>query len=175
MMQDMNALGLAMEAVKQENAVSRFSLATAADRDGPLPPALRPTHLQRARMHHPWIDPFPFPDFRNILLLREGEYHEGALCNDLCGFSTDEGSNGQVGMITWGEPWDPSGWEMTEEFARKWFWMFSPCRDLLAATNHWRLQRGEVELLGWLSGIPYMKESLIEKFAGNINIGVHPS
>jgi hypothetical protein len=165
MMQNMNALGMTMATVKQEDAVSRFRLHDTADMHDPLPPALRPTSLQRALVHHPWIDSFPFPDFRDLLLLREGEYSEEALCNDLCGSSTDQNSTGQVGMITWGEPWDPSSWEMTEDFARKWLWMFSTCSDLLAATNHWRIQRGEVELFGWLSGIPSMKEGCPQKSA----------
>lgn len=62
-------------------------------------------------------------------------------------------------MLTWGEPWEPSGWEMTEKLARTWLWMFATYRDLLVATNHWRVQRGEMELFGWRYGILYMEES----------------
>lgn len=95
-MQNMNALGLTMEAVKKQDAVSRFNLHGAAARDDALPPSLQPTFLQRAGVHHPWIDPFPFPDFRDLLLLREGEYDEEALCNDLCGSCTDRVPTGRL-------------------------------------------------------------------------------
>lgn len=157
MMQNMSSLGLTMENIKQADAVSPFNQPHLADIDGNIPPSLHPTSLQRARIHHPWIDPFPFPGFRDALLLREGEYSEEDLCNDLCESCTHNGSKGQVGMITWGEPWDPTSWEMTEAFARKWLWMFSECRELLIATNDWRVRRGDAELFAWISEMPYVK------------------
>jgi hypothetical protein len=119
-------LGLTMNDIKGDvesrfNRVSPY-LDTNSSNDlamKQLPPALRPTMLQMSITHHPWIDPFPLPSFRDALLLANGLYNEVELCNDLigqCGYR----SAGQVGIIVWGEPWDLYGWETTKSFARKW-------------------------------------------------------
>lgn len=67
-----------------------------------LPCALRPTSIQREVTHHPWIDLCPVPSIRDLLLTRRNEYDEDGLCHDLFG-----GFQGHVGLLVWGEAWDP--------------------------------------------------------------------
>lgn len=146
MLRNLSCLNLSMEAIKDTNRVSSFNLTGPSENaTEQLPSGLVPTALQKSTSHHPWIDPFPFPEFRDALLQYDVSYDDVELCNDfigLCGPS----SSGEVGMIVWGDPGDPSGWEMTEKFARKWLWLFFGCRDLLIATNYWRELRGEKKL-----------------------------
>ncbi|GAD99901.1 hypothetical protein SS1G_12936 [Paecilomyces variotii No. 5] len=143
-LRNMVVLGLDMEDMK-DDVTSIFNSANYSDSTLQLPPILLPTVLQRTIPHHPWIDPFPHPSIRDALLIADGTYDDVELCNDLIGQCGD-GGTGQVGIIIWGDPWDAYAWEMTEEFARKWFWIFSGCRELLVATNYWRAQRGERKL-----------------------------
>lgn len=143
MVYNMACLGLTIDMVKQAERISPFNHSSAALFT--LPHSLQPTNLQRTLIHHPWVDPFPIPSFRNALLEHEDEYSDTELCNDLVGRCESDG-NGQVGIITWGEPWDPCGWEMTEGFARKWFWLFGQCTELLESTDYWRSLREEPAL-----------------------------
>ena len=140
---NISLLGLTMDDIKSD-MVSGFSCSNIRDLKlpSPLPPSLAPTQLQQSIIHHPWIDPFPIPAFRDSLLLASGLYDEEDLCNDLAG-QCGNGGHGQVGIIIWGEPWDPHAWEMTEKFACKWYWLFGRCQELLVSTNYWRSQRGE--------------------------------
>ncbi|KAJ9200722.1 hypothetical protein DTO164E3_3872 [Paecilomyces variotii] len=143
-LQNMTVLGLDMKDMK-DDTISPFNAANYTDSTLQLPPILFPTMLQKTIPHHPWIDPFPYPSFRDALLLADGTYDDVEFCNDLIGQCGD-GSTGQVGIMIWGDPWDPYAWEMTEHFAQKWFWIFSGCRELLVSTNYWRAQRGERRL-----------------------------
>ncbi len=79
------------------------------------------------------------------MLLAGGSYDEYELCNDLVDFC--DVPNEKTGLIVWGEPWDPSGWEMSESFLSRWRWVVNGCVGLLASTNYWRAQRGESELV----------------------------
>lgn len=139
MMQNISSLGLTLEIMKDPESISTFNTKTQI---GTLPPSLQPTALQSAIPHHPWIDPFPIPSFRDALLLQDGAYDEDAFCNDLLG---ECGSpSGQVGIIVWGDhPFDPMGYEMTEAFAKKWAWLLQGCWELKASTDYWRRSRGE--------------------------------
>ncbi|KAL1616841.1 hypothetical protein SLS56_011273, partial [Neofusicoccum ribis] len=84
-----------------------------------LPPSLQPTPLQLSISHHPWVDVLPLPELRDNLLCRnESIYDKKELCRDLGGFQAVSGGCG--GMIVWGEPWDPRGWEVTDAFVEKW-------------------------------------------------------
>jgi hypothetical protein len=47
------------------------------------------------------------------------------------------------GMLVWSDPWDPSGWELTERFVKKWSFLVQGCHDLFRSTNYWRKIRGE--------------------------------
>jgi len=109
-----------------------------------LPLALRPTKSQCQTPHHPWLDLLPDPVMRDNLIRESGGYDEGELCDDLIGlFSASAERNG---LIVWGEPWDPSGWEVTKPFLKHWGWVLRGCDELLQATNYWREKRGEPPL-----------------------------
>ncbi|ENH69326.1 hypothetical protein FOC1_g10000577 [Fusarium oxysporum f. sp. cubense race 1] len=105
-----------------------------------LPHGLRPTSLQYRTEHHPWIDLLPVAQLRDNILERSvNTYDEAGLCRAFTGRGHGQGT----GVIVWREPWDPSGWEVTAEFARSWGWVISGCFDLFRSTNMWRSQRGE--------------------------------
>ncbi len=108
------------------------------------PQALRPTEVQRAIEHHPWIDLWPMPKMRDNLLLAGDSYDEDQLCNDLVEFT--DISNEQTGLIVWSDPSDTMGWEVSETFLRKWGWTVKGCVELLESTNYWRGRRGEKPL-----------------------------
>jgi hypothetical protein len=133
-------IGFTMEWL-DETAVSPWSLSTFTNIDPSCPASLRPTILQRKISHHPWIDLFPIPKMRDNLLLAGDSYDETALCNDLIEFWGVP--NEKTGLIVWGEPWDPSGWEVSAAFVAKWGWVIEGCDELAESTNYWRAKRGE--------------------------------
>lgn len=111
-----------------------------------LPLSLKPTYLQFMETHHPWIDILPFPEVRDNLMRRdERSYDKKELCRDLRGFQAV--NDGYGGIIVWRDPWDPKGWEVTQTFAKKWPWVVKDCHELLVSTNHWRMIRGEPEII----------------------------
>lgn len=85
---------------------------------------------------------------RDNLILADGTYDEEELCGDLVG-GLYEGFDDleSKGIMVWGEPWSPTGWEATEGFVRKWGWMLKGCHEAAQATNYWRSQRGEERLV----------------------------
>jgi hypothetical protein len=128
----------------EEDAISPWN-STSGSVISSCPASLRPTAIQRTIPHHPWIDLFPIPQMRDNMLLAGDSYDEYELCNDLVDFC--DVPNEKTGLIVWGEPWDPSGWEMSESFLSRWRWVVKGCIGLLASTNYWRAQRGESELV----------------------------
>jgi hypothetical protein len=54
--------------------------------------------------------------------------------------------SGHGGVIVWGDPWDPEGWEVTKAFAQKWPWVIRGNRSLLQSSNYWRAKRHEPAL-----------------------------
>ncbi|RSL68640.1 hypothetical protein CEP54_002741 [Fusarium duplospermum] len=50
---------------------------------------------------------------------------------------------GESGIISWSDPWDTDGWEVTESFAKKWGFLLIGCDDVVNAANKWRESRGE--------------------------------
>ena len=52
--------------------------------------------------------------------------------------------------LVWRDPWEASGWEITEEFARSWGWVIFNCKELFISTNMWRAERGEKPLAAFL-------------------------
>ncbi|CAG8951260.1 hypothetical protein HYFRA_00008009 [Hymenoscyphus fraxineus] len=64
----------------------------------------------------------------------------------------DDLASGKRGLIVWGEPWDLSGWEVTEGFVRKWSWLLEGCIDVFVSSNFWRAKR-DLEPLAY----PYSK------------------
>jgi hypothetical protein len=105
-----------------------------------LPHSLRPTSLQYHKEHHPWIDLLPVAQLRDNIIQRDVDsYDEAGLCCAFTGRGLDQGT----GVIVWREPWDPSGWEVTAEFARTWGWVIAGCYDIFRSTTMWGAQRGE--------------------------------
>lgn len=135
-------LGLTVEQTASDDALSPFTT------NSPLaishiPPALVPTDLQKRIPHHPWLDVLPFPRMRENLI-SAGDAWDDELCADMMGFF--HAPTGRDGVIVWGEPWDPRGWEATEEFMEYWAWAIEGCSEIVESTNYWRARRGEKPL-----------------------------
>lgn len=138
---------------------------------GDIPDSLRPTPLQRSTPHEVWIDILPSARMRDnaIVAVAEGRLRNEDLCADIlrgicgegnsCGDAKGRGrpvrsvaGPGDCGddvdearLIVWKDPWDPSGWEVTEGFLRKWGFLLRGDGedDMVRATNRWRALRGE--------------------------------
>lgn len=98
-----------------------------------------------------------------IVAVAEGRLRNEDLCADIlrgiCGDGkrregtaqsvADPSGGGKGGdearLLVWTTPWDPSGWEVTEGFLRKWGFLLRGDGedDMLTATNRWRALRGE--------------------------------
>ncbi|KAL2793916.1 hypothetical protein BJX66DRAFT_325700 [Aspergillus keveii] len=119
-----------------------------------IPPALRPTEIQKLIPHHPWLDFFPFPRMRDCLITASHLFDDDELCHDLMAF-WDTRNTGAT-LIVWGQPWDPSNWEVTEGFLRRWGWALRGSSELLVSTNYWRRRRGERGIV-WGEVLPFAK------------------
>ncbi|KAJ5218580.1 uncharacterized protein N7498_000679 [Penicillium cinerascens] len=139
--------------ILSEDIASYFNIA------GPvtlrLPPSLEPSGTQRSIVHHPWIDLIPVPSLRDALLLQIDEYDEDQLCGDLYGIC---GPSPEVGLLVWGEAWDPSAYEVSERVFNKWGRFLRGCPELLKSTNYWRRKRGEKQLR-----LPDLRDSCVEE------------
>ncbi|GFF70622.1 hypothetical protein IFM47457_02683 [Aspergillus lentulus] len=140
----------------EDDAQSTFTVERPSrhpDRDiieAKLPSALRPTVIQRTIPHHPWLDLIPFPCMRDTLILAQDFIDDEQLCQDMSGRGSPvvQQSNldagiGETGILVWKDPWDPSGWEVTQVFIQRWGWTLRNCPELLRSTNAWRRYRGE--------------------------------
>jgi hypothetical protein len=98
-----------------------------------------------------------------IVAVAEGRLRNEDLCADIlrgiCGEGksrertargvdrpSGDGEDGdEARLIVWNTPWDPTGWEVTEGFLRKWGFLLrgDGGDDMLRATNRWRALRGE--------------------------------
>lgn len=81
----------------------------------------------------------------NILVGVGDDFDDTPLCQDLVEDQTSPGDSS--GLIVWGDPWEPSNWEVSEEFVTKWSWVVRGCWELFKSTNQWRTTRGEEPLL----------------------------
>lgn len=146
------SMGLTWD-ILSEDIASYFNIA------GPvtlrLPPSLEPSETQRSIVHHPWIDLIPIPSLRDALLLHVDEYDEDQLCGDLYGIC---GPSPEVGLLVWGEAWDPSAYEVSERVFNKWGRFLRDCPELLKSTNYWRRKRGEKQLR-----LPDLRDSRVEE------------
>jgi hypothetical protein len=109
-----------------------------------IPSTLAPTALQR-QIHHPaYIDAAPLATLRDNLIRAFSSFDNDALCLDLLGglFYGDSGPENN-GIMVWTDPWDVSGWEMTEGFVRRWEFLLKGCPEMFDATNYWRRIRQE--------------------------------
>lgn len=147
----MNMLELPMAEMNNDDSISQFNSRSPSvvARRRLLPASMQPTAMQVTVAHHPWIDVFPFASFRNQLLLHADtleaggeDWDGGDLCSDTMGLN----EHAAAGLLIWGDPWDGHAWEVTEPFARKWYWLLGGCDELLASTNYWRATRGEAAL-----------------------------
>ena len=132
--------------------------------DRSIPKSLHPTPLQSSIPHSSWLNMFPWPGFRDNLILHEpiidacdllydlfGDLvsHNGQNINDVvfdeagCGDHDDDIHSGQRGLIVWGDPWDTEAWEVTHGFMQKWSWLLNGCEGLVEASNRWRRRRNE--------------------------------
>jgi hypothetical protein len=99
------------------------------------PPSLTPTLQQLIIPHKPYIDMLPWCLLRDRILSSISAINEVEFVQDM---SSD--------LKVWGStPYDPVGWEMSAEFARKWWFLIDDA--MIQATNFWRVQRGEEALV----------------------------
>ncbi|KAH0498790.1 hypothetical protein TgHK011_006027 [Trichoderma gracile] len=108
-----------------------------------VPLALRPTALQRQVAHHPWIDLCPQPSLRDALLRRLHHLDEDEFCHHMFLQSHMSDDDGMIGMVVWGEAWDPASYEISATMVRKWPWLADECPDIIRTTNYWRATRRE--------------------------------
>lgn len=154
----MHVLGTTPEQMMNENSISPFTSAVPSRCDSAhgmalcYPPGnLSPTVLQTTIPHHPWLDTLPFPRMRdNLLRIGSGSnmndtvtYDPDDLCHWMIGIDPDQREGG---LILWGDPWDPTSWEVTTEFVSRWGWALKGCTQLFMSTNYWRRKRGEKPL-----------------------------
>jgi hypothetical protein len=95
------------------------------------PSTLLPTPLQSQIPHLAFVAALPFPGLRDAIVkaLETIDY------NDLW---KDAVSGG---FFVWGSlPWASQGWEVTEAFARKWWFLMD--QEVIETANFWRAQRG---------------------------------
>ncbi|KAF3394120.1 hypothetical protein F1880_004832 [Penicillium rolfsii] len=159
---NLNALGYEPTQMDDE-AESNFSISGPKlfqINEAALPPALRPTLIQRSIPHHPWLDLIPIPKMRDNLILAGDSIDDVKLCHDICGNVASKldakrsaEAKGETGLIVWKDPWDPSGWEVTETFLQNWSWILRDCWDLFRSTNTWRRKRGERLLFSLASDV----------------------
>jgi hypothetical protein len=115
---------------------------------GTPPPSLAPTALQRSVAHDMWIDLLPHSTMRDNAIRAMDTFNHHDLCSDMLG-GHDQGRNSieLTGVLVWGNPWEVSGWEVTEGFVNKWGFLLKDCWEVIAATNHWRTKRGDEPLV----------------------------
>lgn len=142
LVQNMRVLGLTSELL-HDDAISPFNVTGPWEYDieSALPASLRPTVIQRSVLHHPWLDLLPIPEMRDNLIAAGESYDETQLCLDMKGHG--RAHTDHTGIIVWSDPWDQTGWEVTEPFVRSWGWTVRGCVNLFRSTNSWRARRNE--------------------------------
>jgi hypothetical protein len=111
-----------------------------------IPKSLEETSLQRSTRYAEWIDILPSPKMRDNAIRLQHMFTLHELCADLLGGLMGRANKVDAGLIVWSDPWDPSGWEVSEGFLRKWSFLIEGCDDLQRSTNRWREIRGEKPL-----------------------------
>ncbi|PCG97586.1 Protein of unknown function DUF3425 [Penicillium occitanis (nom. inval.)] len=146
--ENIRAIGMTPDWLRPDEAISIFNVSSTEHNIDQIPSSLRPTAIQRRVPHHPWLDFFPFPRMRDLIIIAGDSLDEDDLCHDLMAFWDTH--NTGASLVVWGHPWDPKNWEATEEFVRKWHWLLAGSPELLASTNLWRARRGD-RALKWRS------------------------
>jgi hypothetical protein len=100
-----------------------------------LPSAIAPTTLQKSVPHLSYLDMLPWATIRDNILKSITTINQGEFMSDM-----------RIGSLrVWGTvPWDPIGWEVGEDFAKKWWFLLD--EGIIQTTNFWRSQRGETPL-----------------------------
>ncbi|KAF4993481.1 hypothetical protein FGRMN_6487 [Fusarium graminum] len=134
--------------MRLDEAISPFNQQGPSQPSLKLPEVLEPTKTQREVPHHPWLDIFPFPSFRdNIIQAVDAQVMDDCdLCKDIAQPNLDNVE--RPSLIVWGDASLPHSWEASPRFLRKWGWLLKGCPEMLEATNKWRQSRGE-KLLHW--------------------------
>ncbi|CEI70373.1 hypothetical protein FVEN_g1118 [Fusarium venenatum] len=143
-------MGFDRERMCMDEAISPFNQSGPWPSSYNPPKALEPTPVQKTVLHHPWLDIFPFPKFRdNAILATDAEIlDDGELCEDVA--EVNLMNTEKPSLIVWGDASLPHSWEASPLFLRKWGWLLQGCPEMLEATNRWRQSRGE-KLLHWHS------------------------
>ncbi|RAO73683.1 uncharacterized protein BHQ10_009695 [Talaromyces amestolkiae] len=143
---NIRAIGMTPDWLRPDEAISIFNMSSVDHNEDQIPSSLRPTAIQRAVPHHPWLDFFPFPGMRDLMIIAGDRLDEDELCRDLMAF-WDTHNTGAT-LLVWGQPWNPKNWEATEGFVKKWHWLMARSPELLESTNFWRVKRGD-RVLKW--------------------------
>ncbi|KAF5678697.1 hypothetical protein FHETE_1138 [Fusarium heterosporum] len=100
-----------------------------------LPPSIAPTQLQKSVAHMSYVDMLPWASLRDRLLKSLSVINQEELMRDI-----------RFGSLkVWGVvPWDPMGWEIGEEFAKRWWFLIDS--GIIQTSNFWRAQRREPPL-----------------------------
>ncbi|KEF55884.1 uncharacterized protein A1O9_07464 [Exophiala aquamarina CBS 119918] len=112
-----------------------------------LPESLKPTELQRSTSYPDWIDIMPSPRMRDNATRTQRLISNAELCADLMGGISGKQHNIESAIIVWSDPWEPRGWELSQGFIRRWWFLVEGCNDLFEATNRWRDLRGDDPLV----------------------------
>ena len=158
---NLGIFGFTLETLADEDSESSFfrdnvtqGTVTSPDRYSLLKRDLQPTQAQLLYDHHPYIDCFPFPDFRDrlIKMIVVDPQLEYDFCKDLekdgliCWGSTLGGQSG-VGS---GAPWDMRSWEAQPWFIKKWWLLVGgPEGDLYKQSRWWCEMRGDKSSYPW--------------------------
>lgn len=143
--ENLKAIGMNPEWTCNDDALSIYNVTPPGFIGTRIPSSLQPTLIQRTIPHHPWLDFFPCPRMRDLLIIAGDSFDDDDLCHDLMAF-WDTRNTGAT-LIVWGPASDPTNWEVTEGFARKWSWVLRDSPELLASSNSWRRSRGERPLV----------------------------
>jgi hypothetical protein len=95
------------------------------------PPPLMPTPLQAEIPHLAFVAALPFAGLRDSILRALPYVNYNDLWEDAVGGGF---------FILGSQPWAPQGWEVTEQFAIKWWFLLD--REVVEMANFWRQQRG---------------------------------
>ncbi|MCJ1403760.1 hypothetical protein MMC11_006983 [Xylographa trunciseda] len=136
--QNMTILGLEPSVFADDESLSPWTIFNPFSPKDPAMAScpLMPTLLQLSTWHHPFVDLLPSPSLRdNILSASLDDTQEEQLCYDLH----------LIGFTIWGsQPWDPIGWEVSQEFVDNWSWLLDS--ETIRYSNFWRTGRGEPPL-----------------------------
>lgn len=145
LMQNASMLNITPSSLCIYDALSPFNHTGPSGPSTNLPPSLRPTPLQTSIRHRPWIDLFPLPELRNVILRLSWTDLEADISKDL--LDVEEADGLKPNLVVWGDATDPRAWEATVPFLRKWGWLVRGCEGLIESTNFWRERRGDRRLV----------------------------